>query len=190
MRLKRIFDCLKTAIDEGVRFVVVYRKNIILISVVGHEAQIQDAPETLSRKRVFTGPKPPRCSEQSTRGAARFVLKEGYSNKAVGVCHITSCSLVAKLRDDVGQKIVHASVEEELRHLREENHHLRMEREIPQECRGVLRDGGSVVTLICPNSPPPRHDRQVVMGSYWVLVAWGAGGAGSATTGGTPSDAA
>lgn len=78
--------------------------------------------------------KTPRYSEQFKRDAVRLVLEEGYSNKAagkaVGVCHTTIRTWVAKLRDEVGQNIVHASAEDELRHLREENRRLRMEREI------------------------------------------------------------
>jgi transposase len=78
--------------------------------------------------------KTPRYSDQFKRDAVRLVLEEGYSNKAagkaVGVCHTTIASWVAKLHGDVAPNIVHASPEAELRHLREENRRLRMEREI------------------------------------------------------------
>jgi transposase len=78
--------------------------------------------------------KTPRYSEQFKRDAVRLVLEEGYSHKAagkaVGVCHTTIASWVNRLGIDVGQNIVHASPEDEIRHLREENRRLRMEREI------------------------------------------------------------
>jgi len=79
-------------------------------------------------------PKTPRYSDQFKRDAVRLVIEEGYSHKAagkaVGVCHTTIGSWVARLAPDVGRNIVHASQEDELRHLREENRRLRMEREI------------------------------------------------------------
>ena len=62
------------------------------------------------------------------------MIEEGYSlnaaAEAVGVCHTTIQSWVAKHRGELPARTKFASLEDENKHLRKENARLRMEREI------------------------------------------------------------
>lgn len=75
-----------------------------------------------------------RYTDQFKKDAARLVIEEGYSlnaaAEAVGVCHTTIKSWVARHRDQLPARTKFASQEDELEHLRKENARLRMEREI------------------------------------------------------------
>lgn len=76
----------------------------------------------------------PRYSEQFKRDAVRLVTEEGYSakkaGKAVGVCHTTIRTWVARYGDESPQRTKFTSELDELEHLRAENRRLRMERDI------------------------------------------------------------
>lgn len=75
-----------------------------------------------------------RYSEQFKREAVRLVVEEGYSlnaaAKAVAVCHTTINAWVLRYRDEVPQRTVFASKDDELENLRQENARLRRERDI------------------------------------------------------------
>lgn len=76
----------------------------------------------------------PRYSEQFKREAVRLVTEEGYSfnqaGKAVGVCHTTIRSWVARYGETSPQRTRFASEADEIAHLQAENRRLRMERDI------------------------------------------------------------
>lgn len=80
----------------------------------------------MARKRQY--------SEEFKREAVRLVTEQGYSNnqagKAVGVCHTTVRSWVARYAPEQPTPTSHASAEDELRQLRAENARLRMERDL------------------------------------------------------------
>ena len=75
-----------------------------------------------------------RYTDQFKKDAARLVIEEGYSlnaaAEAVGVCHTTIQSQVAKHRGELPARTKFASLEDENKHLRKENARLRMEREV------------------------------------------------------------
>jgi transposase len=75
-----------------------------------------------------------RYSEEFKREAVRLVTQQGYSNnqagKAVGVCHTTIRSWIARYAPDQPGPTTYASAEDELRQLRAENARLRMERDL------------------------------------------------------------
>lgn len=75
-----------------------------------------------------------RYTTQFKKDAARLVIEEGYTlaaaAEAVGVCHTTIKSWVARHRDQLPARTKFASLEDEIAHLRKENTRLRMEREI------------------------------------------------------------
>jgi transposase len=76
-----------------------------------------------------------RYSEQFKREAVRLVTQEGYSHKAagqaVGVCHSTIKSWVARYGEESPQRTVFASQADELEHLRAENRRLKHDRLCP-----------------------------------------------------------
>lgn len=75
-----------------------------------------------------------RYSEEFKREAVRLVTEQGYSSnqagRAVGVCHTTVRSWVARYAPAQPTPMTYASAEDELRQLRAENARLRMERDL------------------------------------------------------------
>lgn len=73
-------------------------------------------------------------SEEFKREAVRLVTQRGYSNnkagEAVGVCHTTIRSWVARYAPERPTPTTYASAEDELAQLRKENARLRMERDL------------------------------------------------------------
>lgn len=73
-------------------------------------------------------------SDEFKREAVRLVTQQGYSHneagRAVGVCHTTIRTWVARYAPEQPATKTYASAEDELRQLRAENARLRMERDL------------------------------------------------------------
>jgi len=90
----------------------------------------------------------PHYTDQFKKDAVRLVVEEGYSLKkagtAVGVCHTTIRTWVARFGETVPQRTVFASQQDEIEHLRTENRRLRMERDILKKATAFFASEGTL----------------------------------------------